>query len=122
MYSILRIFLTILNTIRGRKMSADPITRLVNFVQEDLRMPLGQTFQEITQYISFILMGYMMITSVRSFSMNFKAFIDYILRRKRLNMLDSATQIYLFSLIYGIYFLAAVILQQSALPRAYVYQ
>jgi hypothetical protein len=93
----------------------------VVFVQEDLHLPLGQTFQEITQYISFILMGYIMITSVRSFSMNFKAFIDYILRRKRLNMLDSATQIYLFSLIYGIYFLAAVILQQSGLPRAYVY-
>jgi hypothetical protein len=62
-----------------------------------------------------------MITSVRSFSMNFKAFIDYILRRKRLNLLDSASQIYFFSLVYGIYFLAAVILQQSGLPRAYVY-
>lgn len=120
-YSISRIVLTILNTIRGRKNSADPITRLVNIVQEDLHLNLGPTFQEITQYISFILMGYIMITSVRAFSMNFKAFIDYILRRKRLNMLDSATQIYLFSLIYGIYFLAAVILQQSGLPRAYVY-
>jgi hypothetical protein len=62
-----------------------------------------------------------MITSVRSFSMNFKAFLDYILRRKRLNILDSATQIYFFSLVYGVYFLAAVILQQSGLPRTYVY-
>lgn len=32
-YSISRIILTILNTIRGRKNSADPITRLVNIVQ-----------------------------------------------------------------------------------------
>lgn len=103
-------------------MSADPITRLVDFFQESLNLEVGPTFQEITQYISFILMGYIMITSVRAFSINFKSFIDYILRRKRLNMLDSATQIYLFSLVYGIYFLAAVILQQSSLPRAYVYR
>jgi hypothetical protein len=102
-------------------MSADPITRLINIIEEDFHITLGQTFQEITQYVSFILMGYIMITSVRSFSMNFKAFIDYILRRKRLNLLDSASQIYFFSLVYGIYFLAAVILQQSGLPRAYVY-
>ena len=67
-----------------------------------------------------MLMGYIMITSVRSFSMNFKKFIDYILGRKRLNVLDTATQIYMFALIYGIYFLAAVVLQQSGLPRAYV--
>lgn len=52
--------------------------------------------------------------------MNFKKFIDYILGRKRLNVLDTATQIYMFALIYGIYFLAAVVLQQSGLPRAYV--
>ena len=81
----------------------------------------SQSIQYISQYVSFIFMGYLMITSVRSFSMNFKAFLDYILRRRRLNMLDSATQIYFFSLVYGVYFLAAVILQQCGLPRAYVY-
>jgi hypothetical protein len=77
--------------------------------------------KEVSRYVSFIFMGYLMITSVRSFSMNFKAFLDYILRRKRLNILDSATQIYLFSLVYGVYFLAAVILQQAGIPRTFVY-
>ncbi len=81
---------------------------------------VGESIQQVSQYISFLFMGYIMITSVRSFSMNFKAFLDYILRRRRLNKLDSATQIYFFSLVYGVYFLAAVILQQSGLPRAYV--
>lgn len=118
-YSVTRIVLTIINTIRGRSTSTDPITRLVNFLKYTTDKDFGATFQYATQYISFIFMGYLMITSVRSFSMNFKNFLDYILRRRRLNRLDSATQIYLFSLVYGVYFLAAVILQQSGLPRAY---
>jgi hypothetical protein len=32
-YSVTRIVLTIVNTIRGRKMSTDPITRLLNFIE-----------------------------------------------------------------------------------------
>lgn len=121
-YSVLRICLTLINIFRGRSrtLSADPITRILNFIQYLLGIDFGATFKEASQYISFIFMGYIMITSVRSFSMNFKTFIDYILRRRRLSVFDSATQIYLFSIIYGVYFLAAVILQQSGLPRAYV--
>lgn len=32
-YSITRIVLTIINTIRGREMSADPITRLLSLIK-----------------------------------------------------------------------------------------
>lgn len=118
-YSVTRILLTIINTIKGREMSNDPITRFLNFVEWISNKEFKGHIKEISQYISFIFMGYLMITSVRSFSMNFKAFLDYILRRRRLNILDSATQIYFFSLIYGVYFLSAVILQQSSIPRTY---
>ena len=120
-YSVTRIVLTIVNTIRGRKMSADPITRLLNLVEWFMDRDFSQNIQNVSKYISFLFMGYLMVTSVRSFSMNFKAFLDYILRRRRLNILGSATQIYFFSLVYGVYFLAAVVLQQCGLPRAYVY-
>lgn len=118
-YSITRILLTIINTIRGREMSADPITRLLILIKYITGKDSGEVTNLISQYISFFFMGYLMITSVRSFSMNLKAFLDYILRRRRLNILDSATQIYFFSLVYGVYFLAAVILQQCGLPRSY---
>ena len=120
-YSVTRIVLTIINTIRGRKMSTDPITRLLDLIEWFMDRDFSQNIQNLSKYVSFIFMGYLMITSVRSFSMNFKAFLDYILRRRRLNILDSATQIYFFSLVYGVYFLAAVILQQCGLPRAFVY-
>jgi len=120
-YSITRIVLTIINTIRGRKMSTDPITRLLSFMEYIIGKEFNQVVNQISQYVSFFFMGYLMVTSVRSFSMNLKAFLDYILRRRRLNILDSATQIYFFSLVYGVYFLAAVILQQCGLPRTYVY-
>lgn len=119
-YSVTRIVLTIINTIRGRKMSTDPITRLLSFMEWISGQEFNQGVNQISQYVSFFFMGYLMVTSVRSFSMNLKAFLDYILRRRRLNILDSATQIYFFSLVYGVYFLAAVILQQCGLPRTYV--
>jgi hypothetical protein len=32
-YSVTRIILTIINTIRGRQMSSDPITRLLNLLE-----------------------------------------------------------------------------------------
>lgn len=64
-------------------------------------------------------MGYLMISSVRSFSINIKNLFDFILRR-RLNIMNTDTLVLLLSEMYGIYFLSAVILLQSGLPRTYV--
>ena len=66
-------------------------------------------------------MGYLMISNVRSFSINMKNFFDFIFRRRKLNILETDTLVLLLSEMYGIYFLSAAILLQSGLPRAYVY-
>ena len=61
-----------------------------------------------------------MISSVRSFSINIKNFFDLVLRRRRLNIMSTDTLVLLIAEMYGIYFLSAVILLQSGLPRTYV--
>ena len=119
-YSISKFVLTSWNMIKGRKLSTDPITRFLNFAVWLLDGNINDTFRTYTQYISFGFMGYLMISSVRSFSINIKNFFDFILRRRRLNILTTDTLVLLLSEMYGIYFLSAVILLQSGLPRTYV--
>lgn len=119
-YSISRFVLTAWNMIRGRKLSTDPITRFLNLVTWFLDEDINDTFRTYSQYISFGFMGYLMISSVRSFSINIKNFFDFVLRRRRLNILSTDTLVLLIAEMYGIYFLSAVILLQSSLPRTYV--
>ena len=119
-YSVSRFILTAWNMIKGRKLSTDPITRFLNFVVWMLDEEVNDTFRTYLQYISFGFMGYLMISSVRSFSMNIKNFFDFILRRRRLNLISTDILVLLLSEMYGIYFLSAVILLQSSLPRTYV--
>lgn len=121
-YSISRIILTAWNMIRGRKLSTDPITRFLNFLTWFMGEDINDTFRLYSQYISFGFMGYLMISSVRSFSINIKKVFDFILRRRRLNLMSTDTLVLLMAEMYGIYFLSAVILLQSSLPRTYVYK
>ena len=96
-YSISRFFLTAWNMIRGRKLSTDPITRFLNLITWFLNDDINDTFRTYSQYISFGFMGYLMISSVRSFSINIKNFFDFILRRRRLNILSTDTLVLLIA-------------------------
>ena len=80
-YSITRIILTVWNIIRGRRLSNDPITRILNFVFWLFNHDDSSTFDVASNYISFVFMGYLIISSVRSFSMNMKKLFDMIFRR-----------------------------------------
>jgi hypothetical protein len=119
-YSITKFILTARNIIKGRKLSSDPITHCLNFVLWVLNSSINDTFRALTQYISFGYMGYLMFSSIRSFSINLKNFFTFILRRQRLNIMSIDTLVLLISEMYGIYFLSAVVLLQSSLPRTYV--
>jgi hypothetical protein len=104
----------------GRKLSTDPITRFLNFIAWVSESKIDADIRLYSQYISFIFMGYLMISNIRSFSINMKNFFDFIFRRRRLNLLSTDTLVLLLSEMYGIYFLSAAILLQSGLPRTYV--
>lgn len=119
-YSVTKIILTIWNMFVGRKLSTDPITRLINFISWLTGDNVNYAVLNYGQYISFLFMGYLMISNVRSFSINMKNFFDFVLRRRKLNILETDTLVLLLSEMYGIYFLSAAILLQSGLPRAYV--
>lgn len=97
LYSLTRFILTAWNIIKGRKLSTDPITRFLNFVVWIMNENINETFRKLTQYISFGFMGYLMISSVRSFSINMKNFFDFVLRRRRLNILSTDTLVLLLS-------------------------
>lgn len=120
-YSVTKIILTIWNMFVGRKLSTDPITRLINFISWLTGDNVNYAVLNYGQYISFLFMGYLMISNVRSFSINMKNFFDFVLRRRKLNILQTDTLVLLLSEMYGIYFLSAAILLQSGLPRAYVH-
>lgn len=120
LYSVTKIVLTVWNIFVGRKLSTDPITRLINFISWMTEENVNYSVKLYCQYISFVFMGYLMISNVRSFSMNMKNFFDFIFRRRKLNILETDTLVLLLSEMYGIYFLTAAILLQSGLPRAYV--
>lgn len=86
-YSVTKITLTVWNMFVGRKLSTDPITRLINFISWMTGENVNYAVLNYGQYTSFLFMGYLMITNVRSFSMNMKNFFDFILRRRKLNIL-----------------------------------
>lgn len=86
-YSVTKITLTVWNMFVGRKLSTDPITRMINFISWMTGENVNYAVLNYGQYTSFMFMGYLMITNVRSFSMNMKNFFDFILRRRRLNIL-----------------------------------
>jgi len=117
-YSVTKIILTVWNMFVGRKLSTDPITRLLNWIPSENN---NSNVRLYTQYISFAFMGYLMISNVRSFSINMKNFFYFIFSRRKLNILGTETLVLLLSEMYGIYFLSAAILLQSGLPRVFVY-
>jgi len=86
-YSVTKIILTVWNMFVGRKLSTDPITRLINFISWMTEENVNYSVQLYCQYISFVFMGYLMISNVRSFSINMKNFFDFIFRRRKLNIL-----------------------------------
>jgi hypothetical protein len=66
-------------------------------------------------------MGYLIITSVRSFSINMKNLFDFILRRGVIKKLETDIIVLILSGVYGVYFLTAVVLLQNGLPKIYTY-
>ena len=64
-------------------------------------------------------MGYLIITSVRSFSINMKNLFDFILRRGVIKKLETDIIVLILSGVYGVYFLTAVVLLQNGLPKIY---
>jgi hypothetical protein len=90
-YSITKIILTAWNMIVGRKLSTDPITRFLNFIAWLLDSKIDFGIRLYSQYISFGFMGYLMISNVRSFSMNMKNFFDVLFRRRGFNIVSTDT-------------------------------
>ena len=119
-YSVSRLTLTVWNIIKGRKLSNDPITRSLNFVFYVIGHD-EQTYDTYCNYVSFVFMGYLIISSVRSFSINIKNLFNFALRRSNIRKLETDAVVYVLALVYGVYFLTAVILLQNGLPRTYRY-
>lgn len=80
-YSASKIFFAVWNMIMGRKISNDPITKLLDALFWVMSYESNETYRVYSNYVSFVFMGYLIITSVRSFSINMKNLFDLILRR-----------------------------------------
>lgn len=92
-----KIVLTVWNMFVGRKLSTDPITRLIGWISYLTGENVNYSVLNYGQYISFMFMGYLMISNVRSFSINMKNFFDFVLRRRKLNILETDTLVLLLS-------------------------
>ena len=118
-YSGSRIILTIWNIIIGRKVGNDPITKLLDALFWVMSSESNETYKIVSNYVSFVFMGYLIITSVRSFSINMKNLFDFILRRGVIKKFETDTIVLILSEVYGVYFLTAVVLLQNGLPKIY---
>lgn len=103
----------------GRKIGNDPITKLLNFCFWITNHENNETYNMYSNYVSFVFMGYLIISSVRSFSINIKNLFDFILRRGVIKKLETDIIVLILSEVYGVYFLSAVVLLQNSLPSIY---
>lgn len=70
-YCIYKMIMSSINAIWGRKKSIDPISRILKSILPFFGFELEySTYEALSMYGTFIFMGYLMFSNVRSFSLN----------------------------------------------------
>lgn len=115
-YCLYKIFMSLLNLVMGRKKGIDPISRVLRVflvISED-------TYEVFSTYISFVFMGYLMISNVRSFTLNLVNLSQVFMRSCLSRLVSTDIVIYLISQALGTYFLTTLVLLQTSLPSQYL--
>lgn len=114
--------MSIFNFLIGRKKSMDPINRILKIILPFFGFTLEEgLYETLSIYGTFVFMGYLMISNVRSFSLNLVNLFNSFMGIAMLQKLPLDILIYFLAEIFGVYLISTVILLQTSLPDKFLY-
>lgn len=114
-YCIYKIFMCTINIVFNRVGKKDPITRGFEILGDYLGIEVdGETLRMLSQYISFVMVGIMIITSIRGLLINLTKFFYSISSSKSSNIIVMA-----MAQLMGMYFVSSVLLMRMNVPASY---
>ncbi|CAD8189046.1 unnamed protein product [Paramecium pentaurelia] len=120
-YCIYKMIMSTINAIWGRKKSIDPISRILKVILPFFGFELDQiTYETLAMYGTFIFMGYLMFSNVRSFSLNLVNIFNTFMGMAVLQKLPYEIMVLFIAEVFGVYLLSTVILLQTSLPDSFI--
>lgn len=111
-YCMWKIFMCTINIIFNRVGKKDPVTRCIEILVHYLGFEFDVTFW--SQHVSFILVGVMIVTSIRGLLITLTKFFYAISSSKSSNVIVMG-----LAQIMGMYFVSSVLLMRMNMPASY---
>ncbi|KXJ27213.1 Golgi pH regulator [Exaiptasia diaphana] len=111
-YCIWKIFISTVNIVFDRVGKVDPVTRTIDITVKYLGMQFDVLFW--SQQFSFLLIGILIITSIRGLLITFTKFFNAMASSKSSNVI-----VLVLAEIMGMYFVSSVLLMRMNMPVAY---
>ncbi|VDD89895.1 unnamed protein product [Enterobius vermicularis] len=111
-YCVYKIIISTINIIFNRVGKEDPVTKGIRIAVEYMEIQLDVQFW--SQHISFLLVGVIVVTSIRGLLIQLTKFFDKISSSKSSNLI-----VLLLAQIMGMYFVSSVLLMRMNMPVEY---
>ncbi|XP_062517498.1 Golgi pH regulator-like [Corticium candelabrum] len=111
-YCISKIFICSINIIFNRIGKTDPVTRGIDITVKYFRIDFDVNFW--SQYVSFLLVGVIIVTSIRGLLITLTKFFYAISSSKSSNVI-----VLVLAEVMGMYFVSSVLLMRMNMPEAY---
>jgi hypothetical protein len=99
----------------------DPINRILTIILPFFGFTLNQeTYEGLAMYSTFVFMGYLMISNVRSFSLNLVNLFNSFMGIALLQKMPLDILVFFLAEIFGIYLVSTVVLVQTSLPDRFL--
>lgn len=110
-YCVYRVIMAVVNIVFARDPTKDPITRGFEILLTFFRIPDAEFF---VQPVSFVVIGILVFTSIRSFLL----FFARLFHRVSTSVTSSRVAL-LFAIVTGTYFVSTVLLLRMSMPEQY---
>ncbi|EGR29444.1 sap DNA-binding domain protein [Ichthyophthirius multifiliis] len=122
-YCIYRIIISIYNYTIGRQKSIDPINRILQNILPLVGIIIkDDDYDTAINYLSFTFLGFLMITSVRTFCINLVNFTGIFIGHLHSRSVDTDIIVYFLAEIVGVYFISTLVLIQYSVAEQYFKQ
>ncbi|KAM3146449.1 hypothetical protein pb186bvf_001418 [Paramecium bursaria] len=106
-YCIYKMIMSMINFYLGRQKSIDPINRILKVILPFFGFTLDQdTYETLAIYGTFIFMGYLMISNVRSFSLNLINLFNSFMGIALLQKMPAEIMVCVLAEIFSVYLLS----------------
>lgn len=111
-YCVYKIFMASINIIFDRHGKTDPVTRGIEILVQHFKLEFDVALW--SQYVSFLLVGVIVVTNIRGILIQFMKFFRAIA-----SSVNSNIYIVLLAQLMGMYFISSVLLMRMNLPPEY---